>query len=305
MPDSNGPEADLERTRRDIENWHGAADGRITFRVHPSATYNCHRWFLEACVQIANEYNVGIATHIAESGDEAEKARAVWPQGEVRRAYEIGLMGPTSLFFHSIVLNDEEIQLYAETGTSVAHNPPTNSMLGNCARVPALLAAGVNVGLGTDMPTHDMFSVMRSVSQQQAIMPREMRGLPPFAPFQMCTQGGARALNLQDDIGTLEPGKKADLVTLDLEGNTRLFPLIPEVLLTFITVNGSPGDVSDVMVDGRFLMRNRNVLHLNEKKIIERAQMWNDRFLEYYHAKKAAGEPLIEWIHEEFQPDPA
>jgi cytosine/adenosine deaminase-related metal-dependent hydrolase len=150
-----------------------------------------------------------------------------------------------------------------------------------------------------------MFSVMRTVSQQHAIMPRERRGLPPWAPFEMCTRGGARALNLQGDIGALEPGKKADLIMLDLNGNTRLFPLIPQVLLTFITVNGSPSDVSDVMVDGNFLMRDRRVLHLDERAIMERAQMWTDRFLEYYHQKVAAGEPLIEWLHEEFQPDPA
>jgi cytosine/adenosine deaminase-related metal-dependent hydrolase len=302
LKDSNGPEDDLARTEAAIQKWHGAANGRVTYRVHPSATYNCHEWFLRECVTLANRYDVGIATHLAESVDESRRARGVWPQGEVRRAYELGLMGPKSLFFHSCVLDDDAIALYAETGSSAAHCPPTNSMLGNVARVPKMLAEGVNVGLGTDMPTHDMFNAMRAASQQHAIMPREHRGLLPWTPLEMATVKAARALNLQDDIGTLEPGKKADIITLDLARNTRLFPLIPEVLVTFITVNGTGADVADVIVDGEVLMRDRELLHLDEQDIMARAQMWTGEFLAYFRAKVERGEPLIDHIHDEFQP---
>ena len=298
--DSNGPEDDLARTEAAIQRWHGAANGRVTYRVHPSASYNCHEWFLKECVALADKYDVGIATHLAESVDEVNLARQVWPQGEVRRAYELGLMGPKSLFFHSCVLDDEEIALYAETGTSAAHCPPTNSMLGNVAYVPKMLAAGVNVGLGTDMPTHDMFKAMLSCSQQHAIMPREMRGLMPWTPLEMATTAGARALNLQEDIGTLEPGKKADIITLDLHNNTRLFPPTREVLLTFITVNGTGTDVADVIVDGNLLMQDRNLLHIDEEAVIARAEEWTQEFLTYYKGKVERGEPLIERIHDEY-----
>lgn len=302
LKDSNGPEDDLARTEEAVKTWHGAANGRITYRIHPSATYNCHQWFLEACAELADEYEVGLATHMAESVDEAERAKAVWPEGEVQRAYDLGLMGPRSLFFHSCILDDEEIGLYAETGTSVAHCPLTNSILGNVARVPKMLAEGVNVGLGTDMPTNDLFNVMRSVSQIHTIMPREHRGLAPWGPYEMATVGGARALNLQDEIGTLEPGKKADLITLDLEHNTRLFPLTPQVLYTMLTVNGSGMDVADVIVDGEILMRDREIPHLDEDAIIARAQEWTDEFIQYYLEKSEKGEPVVEQVHEEFQP---
>lgn len=301
LKDSNGPEDDLARTEEAIKTWHGAADGRITYRVHPSATYNCHEWFLEACAELADEYEVGLATHMAESVDEAERAKEIWPEGEVQRAYDLGLMGPRSLFFHSCILDDEEIALYAETGTSVAHCPLTNLILGNVARVPKMLAEGVNVGLGTDMPTNDLFNVMRSVSQIHTIMPREHRGLAPWGPYEMATVGGARALNLEDEIGTLEPGKKADLITLDLEHNTRLFPLTPQVLYTMLTVNGSGMDVADVIVDGEILMRDREIPHLDEDAIIARAQEWTDEFIQYYLEKVEKGEPLVEQVHEEFQ----
>lgn len=302
LRDSQGPEADLVRTEAAIRKWHGAGDGRITYRVHASATYNCHDWFLKDCAALADKHGVGFATHLAESADEAARARAAWPQGEVRRAYELGLMGPKSLLFHSCVLDDEEIRLYAETGSSVAHNPVTNSMLGNVARVPKMLAEGVNVGLGTDIPTHDLFNVMRTVSQQHSIMPRKNRGLPPWAPLEMATVGSARALNWQGEVGTLEPGMKADIITLDLERNTHMVPLTRETLVTVIIVNGSSRDVADVIVDGRLLMQDSKVLHLDEEAIVERAQHWTNEFLDYYHAKVEQGEPLIPKIHEEFQP---
>jgi 5-methylthioadenosine/S-adenosylhomocysteine deaminase len=302
LRDSKGPEDDVQRIETAIQKWHGTADGRITFRVHPSATYNCHEWFLRECAALANHYDVGIATHLAESADEAARARQVWPEGEVRRANNLGLMGPKSLFFHSCVLDDDEVALYADTGSSAAHCPLTNSMLGNVAHVPKLLAAGVNVGLGTDMPTNDLFNVIRTASQQHTIMPREPRGLLPWSPLEMATVGGARALNLQDEIGTLEPGRKADIIMLDLEGNTRLFPLTPQVLTTFLTVSGSGTDVSDVIVDGELLIRDKKLLHLNEEVILERAQYWTREFLRYYLGKVERGEPLVEHIHDEFQP---
>jgi cytosine/adenosine deaminase-related metal-dependent hydrolase len=301
LKDSKGPKDDLLRTEAAIQKWHGAGNGRVTYRVHASAMYNCYEWFLKDCAKLANKYDVGFAMHLAESVDEVAHAREIWPQGEVHRAYELGLMGPKNLFFHSCILNDEEISLYAETHTSVAHNPPTNSMLGNVAPVPKMLAEGVNVGIGTDMPTHDMFNVMRSVSQQHNIMPREPRGLFPWTLLEMATVGGARALNRQDEVGTLEPGMKADIITLNLERNTHLLPLTCETLVTLITINGSSGDVSDVIVDGKVLMQDSKVNHLDEDIIVERAQYWTNEFLRYYHEKTEKREPLIPKVHGEFQ----
>lgn len=302
LPDADNPEDYLRKTEQAIKKWHGAADGRITYRVHPSATYNCHEWFLKECVKIAKKFDIGFATHIAESVDEKQRADKVWPQGEIKRAYDLGLMGPKSLFFHSCVLNEKEIALYKETDTKVAHCPLTNSILGNVAWVPKMLAEGVTVGLGTDMPTNDLFNVMRIVSEIHNIVPREPRGLAPWHPFEMATIGGAKALNLEKDIGTLEPGKKADIITLDLKGNTRLFPLTTQFLLTLLTINGSGNDVADVIVDGRVLMRDRRLLHLDEGKIIARAYQWTEKFIKYYEEKVAKGERLIESVHPEFLP---
>jgi 5-methylthioadenosine/S-adenosylhomocysteine deaminase len=175
-------------------------------------------------------------------------------------------------------------------------------MLGNVARVPKMLMEGVNVGIGTDMPIHDMFNVMRTVSQQHNIMPREIRGLTPWAPLEMATIGGARALNWQGEVGTLENGMKADIITLDLTCNTHMLPITREVLITYIIVNGSSRDVADVIVNGTPLMLDSKALHLDEDKIIERAEYWTKEFLAYYLDKREKGEALIPKVHEEFQP---
>ncbi len=301
LPDSNGPEDDLQRTARAIQSWHGAADGRITYRVHPSATYNCHAWFLEACAALAKQYDVGLATHIAESNDEVERALQVWPEGLVRRAQALGLTGPKSLFFHSCVLNDDEVAIYAETGSSSAHCPLTNSRKGVVSPVPRMYERGVNVGLGTDLPNQDMFNVLHLVKEIHPVKAGSHHGLSPHTIFDMATRGGARALNLQGEVGTLEPGMKADVITLDLARNTRLFPLIPEVLIYELVFRASGCDVSDVIVDGELLMQDRKLLHLDEERIIQRAQQWTDRYLADYFAKVDRGEKLVVWQHPEFQ----
>jgi 5-methylthioadenosine/S-adenosylhomocysteine deaminase len=198
------------------------------------------------------------------------------------------------------VLTEKEIDLYAQTGTALAHCPPTNSILGNCAYVPYMLKAGVKVGLGTDCPTHNLWNVMLSVSQQQNIMPREMRGLAPWTPFELATVGSAKALRMEDRIGTLEPGKRADIVTIDLSHNTSLYPLNVGTLLTFFAFNGPGTEVADAMVDGVFLRRNGEFTIFDEEAIIAKANQWCDKFTIDYMTAKATGTPMFNRVHEEY-----
>jgi cytosine/adenosine deaminase-related metal-dependent hydrolase len=117
----------------------------------------------------------------------------------------------------------------------------------------------------------------------------------------MATRGGARALNLEADVGALEPGKKADIITLDLSRNTRLFPLTAQTVVSIITDNGCGADVADVMVDGKMLMRDRELLHLNERAILARAEKWHREFIHWYQDKLAKEEPFVERLHPDFQ----
>ena len=303
LPDAHDENEYLALTEAAIKNYHNTQDGRIQVGVHPSATYNCTQRMLTQGMELAEKYDVQFATHVAEAPDEKERADATWADegGQIQHLRNIGLMTPRSLFFHGAALNAHEIDMYAETGTALAHCPPTNSILGNCAYLPYMLQAGVKVGLGTDVPTHNLFNVMLSVSQQHSIMPRELRGIPPWTPFELATMGSARALRLEDQIGTLEPGKRADLVTIDLTHNTSLFPLNIGVLLTFMALNGPGIEVADAMVDGKFLRRDGEFTIFDEEAIIAHAQEWCNKFTGDYMQAQADGIPMFNRVHEEYQ----
>ncbi|MFP4394432.1 MAG: amidohydrolase family protein [Anaerolineales bacterium] len=293
----------LALTEEAIQKYHDTEDERIRIGVHPSATYNSTQSMLTQGMALAEKYDVQFCTHVAEAPDEKRRADETWADegGQIQHLRDIGLMTPRTLFYHGAALNEQEIDMVAETGTAIAHCPPTNSILGNCAYVPYMLQQGVKVGLGTDVPTHNLFNVMLSVSQQHAIMPRELRGLMPWTPFELATTGSARALRWEDQIGTLEPGKRADVVTIDLTHNTSLFPLNPGALLLFLAFNGPGTEVSDALVNGQFLRRDGEFTMLDEIAIIERAQYWCDKFTADYMQAKAEGDPMFERVHEEYQ----
>ena len=302
LPDAKNESEYLSLTEEAIKNYHNTMDGLIQVGVHPSATYNCTQNMLIKGMELAEKYDVQYATHVAEAPDEKALSDATWADegGEIQHLHKLGLLSPRSLFFHGAVLTEKEIDLYAETGTALAHCPPTNSILGNCAYVPYMLKAGVKVGLGTDCPTHNLWNVMLSVSQQQNIMPREMRGLLPWTPFDLATVGSAKALRMQDKIGTLEPGKRADIVTIDLSHNTSLYPLNVGTLLTFFAFNGAGTEVSDALVDGVFLRRNGEFTIFDEEAIIAKANKWCDKFTMDYMAAKATGSSMFNRVHEEY-----
>lgn len=302
LPDAKNEQEYLDLTEHAIKSYHDTLDGLIQVGVHPSATYNCTQNMLIKGMELAEKYDVQYATHVAEAPDEKERADATWADegGQIQHLRNIGLMQERSLFFHGAVLNEQEIDLVAEKGVAIAHNPPTNSILGNCAYLPYMLEAGVKVGLGTDVPTHNLFNAMLSVSQQQNIMPREKRGLAPWVPFELATVGSAKALRMEDKIGTLEAGKRADIVTIDLSRNTSLYPLNVGTLLTFIAFNGPGTEVTDAMVDGVFLRRDGEFTIFDEEAIIAKANEWCDKFTVDYMKAKETGEPMFNRVHEEY-----
>ena len=302
LPDARNEQEYLALAERAIRDYHNTEDGLIQIGVHPSATYNCTQNMLIKGMELAEKYDVQYATHVAEAPDEKERADATWADegGMIQHLRNIGLMKPRTLFFHGAVLNEREIDIVAETGVAIAHCPPTNSILGNCAYLPYMLQAGVKVGLGTDIPTHNLFNVMLSVSQQHNIMPRPLRGLLPWVPFELATVGSARALRLEDKIGTLEVGKRADIVTIDLRRNTSLQPVNAGALLTFLALNGPGTEVADAMVDGRFLRRDGQFTIFDEERIIARAMEWCDKFTADWFRFQQTGEPMFQRVHEEY-----
>lgn len=303
LPDADGEDAYLALTESAIRRYHNTHNGRIRVAVHPNCTFNCTQSLLKRGMALAEQYDVQFATHIAESVDEKQRSDALWADegGLIAHLRRSGLLTPRTVLFHGTLLEEREIDVLAETDTALVHCPATNALFGGCAYLPYMLQAGVRVGLGTDCVTHNLFNVMLAVSQHHAIMPRPLKGVAPHIPFELATLGGARVLRMEDEIGTLEVGKRADVATIDLRRNSSLFPLSRENLLTMLALNGAGTEVADLLVDGIFLRREGHFTHLDEEAIIARAQEWCDRFAADYQAAKRAGRPLFRRVHEEFQ----
>lgn len=294
--------AHLAKTEETIRNHHNTQDGRIRVGVHPNGTFNCTQSLLVRGMEIAEQYDVQYAVHLAETAEEVERSNALWPGegGLIAHLRRLDLLSPRTIVFHGTLLTEGEIDVLAETGTRLVHCPPTNAWFGNCAYLPYMLQAGLILGLGTDCPTHDLFSVMLAVLQQHSVMPRPLRGVDARTIFELATLGGARVLGLDERIGTLEPGKQADILTIDLARSTRLFPLNPAMLFYMLAFNGAGTEASDVMVDGRFLLRDGAFTCLDEERIIARAHECIQQFSVDYRSAQRSGRSLVRRIHADF-----
>ncbi len=294
--------AHLTTTEEVIQRYHNTHDGRIQVGIHPNCTFNCSQSLLSRSMELANEYDVQFAIHYGETPEEVDSSNALWASegGLVQHFYNTGLLSQRTIIFHGTLLNETEIDLLGETDTALVHCPATNAWFGYCAYLPYMLKAGLRIGLGTDMPSHNIFNVMFSVLQHQAIMPRQLRGIEPAKIFELATLGGAQVLGLADEVGTLEPGKRADVVTIDLSHNSSLFPLNRWVLLAMLATNGAGTQVNDSMVNGHLLIRDGAFTRLDEAAIIGRAQDWCDQFSDYYLDSMQHNKSMVKRVHQDF-----
>lgn len=305
LPDAKGEREYLAQTEDVIQSYHGAHDGRIRVGVHPNALYNCTPTSLIEGMKLAEKYDVQFAVHMAESPDEKNGLDTIWADegGMIVHLLNAGLLTSKTLVFHGTLFEEKEIDALAEVGAALVHCPATNAMFGYCAYLPYMLKAGLCIGLGTDCVTHNLFNVMLSVSQHHNIMPRMLKGVDPWVLLELATIGGARALGLEDEVGSLEGGKRADVITINLRGNTSLFPLNNKILASMLALNGAGMEAEDVMVDGIFLRRDGKFTALDEEAILARAQSLCDQFsVDYLHAKRE-GRPMVQKVHEEFLPE--
>ena len=295
-----GFERQLETCDALIQEWHGRAEGRVrialTFPVqHPDA---------EARGQAPVEAVRGQARAVR---DLARKRGVIFTQdghrdGSLKVAHDaLDLLGPDALFSHSVNLTEQEIALCAETGTKICHNPSANiSILGRCP-VPELLDAGVTVMLGSDGTApdrgYDMFRHMWQCMHYHRRHFRDTSYLPPGKVLEMATIDGARALGLDAEIGSIEAGKKADLILVDLF-KPHLYPLNMSVYRIAYFANGA--DVDTVLVDGKVLMEARKVLTVDEADVLEFAQRETEAMLDRVGIQSLLEFPPNFWGHSRY-----
>ena len=302
MSDGLDEQGYLAQTEDAIRNYHNTLDGRVTVDVHTSWPWNCTESMLVKGMALAEKYDVQFATHLFEAPDEKRLANELCANegGAIQYLRNIGLVNERSVFFHCTQLNEEEIDIMAETGCAITHCPTNNARKGDCAYLPYMRDAGVRLGLATDNPTGNLFKDMAAMSLFHNIMPREKRSVPVWVPLELATTGSAKVLRMEDRVGTLEPDKRADIITIDLRRNTDLMPLNAGMLFYFLCINGPGAVAADVMVDGVFLRREGEFTILDEEAIIAKATQWFEKFTDYYVKGQEERRSLIKLVHNEF-----
>jgi 5-methylthioadenosine/S-adenosylhomocysteine deaminase len=262
-------EASIRESLALLEEWHGRAGGRVRYCFAPRFAVSCTRGLLERVARLARERGVMVHTHASENRTECEMVERETGMRNVVYLDSLGVSGAHVLLAHCVHLSDEELGLLASKGTHVSHCPSSNMKLGSgIAPVALMLERGVSVSLGADgAPCNnrlDMFTEMRSAALLQKVG-RGADALPAARVLRMATRGGARALGLEDEIGSVEPGKRADLILIDLE---RLHTTPRPDVVSTIVYAAEAADVRAVLIDGRIVMRDGQLTTLDEREVI-------------------------------------
>ncbi|MBQ1840598.1 MAG: amidohydrolase, partial [Atopobiaceae bacterium] len=265
-----GSEYDLTERRilEALEERDAFADcDRLTFRLGPHAPYSCGPDYLRGVAEVAKREGMGIHIHIAESQNESDN---MWEQHHctpVEYVRDAGIFEMPTIAAHCIRVSESDRAILAENGVSVVTNPASNMKLGNgFAPVPELVAAGVNMCLGTDGAASNNAQNMFREMSLLALIHKGTHDTPQCISadevLDMATRNGAVALGLP--TGSIEVGKKADLVLLDLD-TPSLTPLNNAVAALSYSANGS--EVDTVIIDGRVVLRNRELLTIDEERV--------------------------------------
>jgi 5-methylthioadenosine/S-adenosylhomocysteine deaminase len=256
------------------EKFRAYANGRVTTFLGPHAAYSCSPELLTKIKNKSLELNLGVHIHLAESKEMFREFEKRYNSSEVEFLEKIDFFSGHVLAAHCTNLSRKGMQILSKRGVNVAHVPIANMKLGvGAAKVKDLTDLGVNVGLGTDGPasnnTLDMFETVKIATLLQKLVYLNPKILPVYEVLRMATLDGAKALGLWKSIGSLEVGKKADVILVDLS-KPHLKPLHDIYANIVYSAHGS--DVDTVIVDGKIVMENRHVKTLDEQAVMERAE---------------------------------
>ncbi len=281
MDEGDGiPRALVQNARESIDDglrllkrWRGAGNGRIDFNFAPRFALSCSEDALREVAEISADRKIIIHTHSSENQKELQEVRAITGKRNLEFYHSIGLNRYHLSVAHCIWLDPSEMDILASTNIHVLHCPSSNLKLGSgIARIPEMLERDIHVSLGADgAPCNnnlDIFQEMRLAGLIQK--PRlGVASLPAKKIVQMATLGGARALGLEREIGSIEVGKRADLILLNLN-QVHSFP--PEDVFTTLVYSARATDVQTVIIDGEVAMENRHLQTLNRQEVLARAK---------------------------------
>ncbi|GFN22336.1 5'-deoxyadenosine deaminase [Thermanaeromonas sp. C210] len=263
-------EASLAESEELCRKWHGAAGGRIRYAFAPRFVLSCSERLMREVADMARSRGVMIHTHASENRDEVRLVEELTGKRNVTYLHDIGLTGPDVVLVHCIWLDETEKDILAATGTQVAHCPSCNLKLGSgIAPVQELLDRGVNVTLGADgAPGNNNLDAFKEM-HLAALIQKPLHGptaMPARKVMEMATLGGARALGLAQEIGSLEVGKKADVVVVDLRGLHQT-PGDSVDIYSRLVYETRGSDVTWTIVDGRVVVAEGRLLTVDTEEL--------------------------------------
>jgi 5-methylthioadenosine/S-adenosylhomocysteine deaminase len=270
VPDNKSPE-DLSYAEAFLKRWRG--DPLVVAALAPHSAYLCKPEVLKAVRKLADRYDAPILIHLSESPDEQRQIRERYGKTPTEHLRDLGLLRRGVVGAHGVWLTPSDRAILKGLRVGVAHCPQSNMKLASgAAPVSEMLQEGVALGLGTDGAASnndlDMFEEMLTAALLAKHVSSNPTAAPAGAVLEMATLGGARALGMEDELGSLEPGKRADLVVVGL-GAPRMHTLYDPVSHLVYVAKGS--DVQHVVVEGRVILRDRQVLTLDEKAVLAEA----------------------------------
>jgi 5-methylthioadenosine/S-adenosylhomocysteine deaminase len=277
VADAKTPAEGLKRAESFIKSFRN--DSLIVPAVAPHALYTNDAATLVACAALGRKYGVPVLIHLAETEDEVKIAREQHQATPVGYLESLGFWGPRTLAAHGVWVNDDDIQILKKHGVGVSHNPESNMKLASgTAPVTKYLAAGIALGLGTDGAASnndlDMFGAMRQASFLAKLATHDPTAVPAQTALDMATIGGARALGMEKLIGSLEVGKRADLITVSM-GAARQTPMYDPISHLVYVTRGD--DVRSTIVNGKVLMKNRELRTLDREAVIDAANRLSEK----------------------------
>ena len=263
----------LDRTTLVRDRWHGHDDGRLRVELAPLIPWGCSDDAMRATVGRAREWGVGTHIHCAETAVEVEMSVEERGLRHVPWLDSLGALGPDVQLAHSVWLDDDELDLIAERGAVVVHCPVSNMYLASgVPRILDMIERDIPIALASDGPgsnnRQDMFEVLKTTALLQKVHRLDPVAVQPETVLTMACRGGAAAVGLGDQLGSIEPGRKADLLVVDLRS---VFTAPVHRVASAVVFNASPSNLGHVIVDGRVLIDEGQVTLLDEWELVAEA----------------------------------
>ena len=290
-PDNKTPSDAFAYTQKFLDHWKG--DPLIIAAVAPHSIYTCSEKTLQEAAALARRNSAPILIHIAEAQFELQKSRAKYGATPVAYLERAGILGPDVVGAHCVWVDQADIATLARFNVGCINNPSSNmKTAAGVMPVPEMLAAGEPIGLATDGAAsnnnQDMFEEMDLAAKLQKVARMDPRALPAKQAVEMATINGARALHLEKIIGSLEAGKKADLIVVDIGAPhaTPMYDVYSELVYAL-----KASDVRTVLISGKIVMKDRQMLTLDEKEVLAKAEEYKKKVTSSLAASAASNTP--------------